>query len=657
MDFSFNEKQIAQQLTARRLSGLFEMLLELKGLILNQNYTLRWLYAVGGQSILYLAEGGDGQRVLVKIALLPYHRAAYISLNDIHLARLNLEREAASLRRFSSTVLPEFYDLIYAVNPLHSSARGKEVVNEEPYLVMEYIVGRTLLEVTRTIHVASLPHYEALESLAWQIAEATIDFFILISEQEHPYLYSDFNPHNLILCENPNKPVRILDAGSIIPLQTHTPLSPPFSWAYIPPEYYKAYDKGKVLWPTPSYAIYSLGKVLWEALTNRQPFPAEDPDLSEPKLKNYSRSLQNLIHNLITRKFGSFKQVEQEIKSDSFSVPPSNITWSDLLATSKQVSTDNFVPMEFTSAPQFASLATVMKLTKVYSTRIGAVQRLRYSPDGHYIAIASRNRVELWDAQNLRLVRRFNTPHIAPVVSLDFDSTGKFLASGSSKERDGIICLWHTDDDDIIWQHKVIGFNGDVALDAQGELLAAATKWSSATFYPHRAIQTGSQFECLVDKGTCIAIGKQQALLAVGGLGGIRLWKYQTHTELGLFRLEHGMFVVQMAFGNVDQTLAALILDTHHSIFIWDVPSSRVIWKVEKLAPQITDIKLEPAGRFVFAGSLSGHLWVWDSEHSTECTHLVDCGRISSVDFASDQQTLAAATLDGEVSIYYLDRH
>ena len=56
MDYALNEQKVAQYLIARDLPGLFELLLRLKGLKLNNRYTLRWLYAVGGQSILYLAE-------------------------------------------------------------------------------------------------------------------------------------------------------------------------------------------------------------------------------------------------------------------------------------------------------------------------------------------------------------------------------------------------------------------------------------------------------------------------------------------------------------------------------------------------------------------------------------------------------------------------
>src|ERR1019366_381101 len=152
MNDTYHELQVAEKLAARNLPGLFEKLLSLKGHTINQCYTLRWLYAVGGQSILYFAESIEGQPVIIKIALLPYHRPAYMSIESIHQARQRLKKEADLLHDFQGTVLPKFYDLIYDVNPLHSQARGQEVFRQEPYLAMELIQGWTLIEAARIIH-------------------------------------------------------------------------------------------------------------------------------------------------------------------------------------------------------------------------------------------------------------------------------------------------------------------------------------------------------------------------------------------------------------------------------------------------------------------------------------------------------------------------
>jgi serine/threonine protein kinase len=314
-DYGFREDKIAEELIARNLSQLFELLINFKGVCLNQKYTLRWLYAVGGQSIVYLAENYIQQMVIVKIAFLPYHRAAYISNDDIRKARKRLKEEARLLQRFSNTTLPNFYELIEAPNPLHSPARGAEFAKQEPYLVMEFIQGRNLLEITRQIHRTSQPDYKALELLVWETAMMVTNFCISIAGQAEAYLYSDLNPFNLIFCDDLNNPVRILDAGSLIPFFSDKSIFPPFTEAYLPPEYYEANEKGGSLYPTPTYVMYTLGKTLWEILTNRQPYPAEEPNMSEPIFKNYSRQIQDLISNLVSRQYLSFEQMKEAIES------------------------------------------------------------------------------------------------------------------------------------------------------------------------------------------------------------------------------------------------------------------------------------------------------------------------------------------------------
>jgi serine/threonine protein kinase len=314
-DYGFREDKIAEELIARNLSQLFELLINFKGVCLNQKYTLRWLYAVGGQSIVYLAENYIQQMVIVKIAFLPYHRAAYISNDDIRKARKRLKEEARLLQRFSNTTLPNFYELIEAPNPLHSPARGAEFAKQEPYLVMEFIQGRNLLEITRQIHRTSQPDYKALELLVWETAMMVTNFCISIAGQAEAYLYSDLNPFNLIFCDDLNNPVRILDAGSLIPFFSDKSIFPPFTEAYLPPEYYEANEKGGSLYPTPTYVMYTLGKTLWEILTNRQPYPAEEPNMSEPIFKNYSRQIKDLISNLVSRQYLSFEQMKEAIES------------------------------------------------------------------------------------------------------------------------------------------------------------------------------------------------------------------------------------------------------------------------------------------------------------------------------------------------------
>ena len=126
------------------------------------------------------------------------------------------------------------------------------------------------------------------------------------------YLYSDINPLNIILTANDGQ-IRVLDAGSLIPVNPDENILLPFTENYIPVEYFEAYEQGKMIYPNSQYVIYAMGKMLWEMLTNKQPYPGENPNLSEPGFQQYSPDLQNLINNLIQNKYYGFEDLKKAL--------------------------------------------------------------------------------------------------------------------------------------------------------------------------------------------------------------------------------------------------------------------------------------------------------------------------------------------------------
>jgi serine/threonine protein kinase len=657
VNHKLNERQIAQYLIARNLPGLFELLVGLKGTVLEGRYVLRWLYAVGGQSIIYLAEGPGDTLAIVKLAFLPYHRSAYVSTKEIQEARQRLEIEARLLERFRGTLLPEFYDLIYAPNPLHSSARGDGIVSREPYLVMEFVRGRTLLEVARHAHHAEKLDYDALEWLAWQAASAFAGFAITISNRQEVYLYSDLNPINLILTDSLDNPVRILDAGSLIPLHADTGVPLPFTWAYVPPEYYHAYDKGQMLWPTTHYVMYTLGKTLWEVLTNRQPCPAEDPDLSEPKLRNYSPELHTLISGLVQGRYRDFRVVGETVKLEA--AKQISATSLSALLTSERSPTRRRPSVRPVPVSLPPALGRPPQLIKGRGASLEVIQTLRYSPDGRHIALATQSTIELWDSHTLSCTKRLKSSHQA-LVGLDFDATGRYLASGSA----GMGCLWSVDSAQILWEHRG-NIAGAVALDGPGEHLAIVSQGSALVFCPQADVQEGYQFEGIDDKCTCVAIAKEYPLLAVGGPDGIQLWDLDTRADVGQLRTERGVFMLRIAIGNEGRIVAALISKSqmatrdatyvYDAINVWSLSSGELLWEREIPGAKVMDLRIGPGEQLVTAVSIEGHLWVWDSIQGTEYAQRLGLGRASSLDFSPDRKVLAVGTFDGDAQFYVIE--
>jgi hypothetical protein len=346
------------------------------------------------------------------MALLPYHRATYITAEDISRARRRLEREAGYLQRFQRSILPTYYDLIYDTNPLIALAHGEDITQREPFLVLEFLEGLILQQVTRSLHLADHPPYSSLEWLAWQVGSAAASFSLALSQEELPHLYADFTASNIFLTWNPQQPVRLLDAGSFIPLHDDPAILPPFTWAYTSPDYYEAYDKGQRLWPTPPSVIYTLGKVLWQLLTGQQLVSGKDPDLSLPLLSQYSSALQEIMAKMLHNVYDDFGHLHTAMHPGFAPEGPHLVKLREFLNESDRTLQPKQHKTQASSfLPATRSASSGDRLRQKKTAHTDPIQALRYSPDGRFLAIACRQRIELWDAHSLQKTKVFNSAH------------------------------------------------------------------------------------------------------------------------------------------------------------------------------------------------------------------------------------------------------
>jgi len=301
------DKMLHPRMIAEGLGPLYPRLANLVSLRLGDRFTLRRPYAVGGQSILFITDDREqpDRPVLTRLALLPYHRPAYITDADIRRARSRIEREAALLEQFNGSVLPQAYGLFRAPNPLLPVERDQDVIADEPYLVMEFIEGVTVREYAHHQHLLKKDSTGRLVKLSLAVARTVAELACTLFGAG--YLYADLNPRNLIVAQPRSScRIRVVDAGSIIPTAPATDWEVPFSWAYLLPDYYVAYQAGRRLWPTPVSILYALGKLLWGMLTDRQPMPAEHPDLKDEKLARCPEVVRELVGGLLAGRYDSF---------------------------------------------------------------------------------------------------------------------------------------------------------------------------------------------------------------------------------------------------------------------------------------------------------------------------------------------------------------
>lgn len=245
-------------------------------------------------------------------------------------------------------------------------------------------------------------------------------------------------------------------------------------------------------------------------------------------------------------------------------------------------------------------------------------------------------------------------------MSLDFDLSGQYLASGSIQNGTGQLALWHANLADAIWEQQLRGHNGQVALNGQGDRFAAGGKWDVALFHPQQALVTEERYEGFGDQGVCGILSKRQPLLAVSGLWGTRLWNVETHESLkpDLWRNDETL-VEQLTFGDHESILALLLfhLSGHsflrYSIKIWEMsPARSLLWQIDVPATSVSEMRLSARGRLLLGGSPDGQIWIWDIEQKQELAHLDHCGQIRSLDFDVQRRLLACATSGGEMHLY-----
>lgn len=133
-----------------------------------------------------------------------------------------------------------------------------------------------------------------------------------------------------------------------------------------------------------------------------------------------------------------------------------------------------------------------------------SIWSLAYRPDGGELAVGTRRgEVLRLEGQTLSTRTRLRTRQGMTVLSLAYDPTGRYLAAGS---QDGLLRLWSTEGDALLWQAEVGTGVQAVAFHPDGEQIAAGNRQGRIAFfetrsgrriggfYPHRNWLSALQF-------------------------------------------------------------------------------------------------------------------------------------------------------------------
>ena len=215
------------------------------GCLLDGRFRIRETVGHSGMATIYRAEdAADGERTVA-----------------VKVPRVKTERDPASFGRFlREETIGNKFD-----HPQLVHFRPAPPGRNRPYLVMEFLAGRTLAQVLDESR--PLPEAEALR-IASGICSA------LGHMHAHGVVHCDLKPSNIMIGDD--HMVRLFDFGL-----ASAPVSAPGLLASLlpifgTPEYMAPEQVGKGV-ADPRTDVYSVGAVLYELLTGEAPFRRDDP--------------------------------------------------------------------------------------------------------------------------------------------------------------------------------------------------------------------------------------------------------------------------------------------------------------------------------------------------------------------------------------------
>jgi WD40 repeat protein/tetratricopeptide (TPR) repeat protein len=269
----------------------------------------------------------------------------------------------------------------------------------------------------------------------------------------------------------------------------------------------------------------------------------------------------------------------------------------------------------------------------------------RFSPDGHWIASASGNRLRLWDAATGRLARELSAGDNNSIFSVAFSPTdNRLLAVGHGGQADdSYVALWDIDAPAELVRLSgatdladfAAGANsrvvGALAFSPDGKYLVAGfgVRWllnPGGPSYPLKVWEVASRRQILLNGHTnfCMSLdfSRDGKLLASGSRDGTAI-AWSTETWKALHTLQDpdnespsgqsGWGMVEgVAFSPDGKTLA--MAGREGNVHLWDVASGKLLETLRGHSSAVNAVVFSPDGRTLASGGTDHTVRLWNAE-------------------------------------------